>query len=169
VEDTVAHAVSALRRFRLEPAHYHTAVTWLTEQFERRGRWVASWYRSHPYAVLEIGNAVGIQTNVTRRAVRLLEQEQNDDGGWGAMPGEPSIASATGLALAALLPHRTPSSRVVVRGAEFLIKAQREDGTWLGLPEMYGPRPLLSHLQTHTHAFATRGLIALWTRTLHRP
>jgi len=165
VEDTIAHVISALNLFQgfhqipLDPAR-----RWLADQFQQRGRWTASWYRSRPYAVLEVSQAMGRLHPFSRQALRTLEQDQNPDGGWGVEPGCESAASSTGLALAALFPFYDLDAPVIRNGLEFLFRTQRADGSWEGQLEMYGPRPLLCHLSIHTHAFASRGLMAAWCR-----
>jgi squalene-hopene/tetraprenyl-beta-curcumene cyclase len=83
-----------------------------------------------------------------RRAIRWLEQHQNDDGGWGedlrsydnrawAGRGE-STASQTAWALLALLAagegsdarERGEQLDVVRRGVRWLCDTQRSDGSW---------------------------------------
>src|SRR6185437_6135954 len=86
--------------------------------------------------------AAGIPTDslCIRRAVRWLEQHQNDDGGWGedlrsydnrawAGRGE-STASQTAWALLALLAAGQRSSDAVERGVRWLCETQRADGSW---------------------------------------
>ena len=51
--------------------------------------------------------------------------------------------------------HHTPS---------FFDLRQRADGTWPGTPDMFGPRPLLSHFVTHTQAFVVGGIRAALRR-----
>lgn len=86
---------------------------------------------------------------------------QNSDGGFGPMLGGPSTASATGLAISALLKVPNVDLNTVRRAIEFLVTTQADTGTWQGQPEMFGPRPLLYHVSTNTHAFATMGLMSV--------
>jgi hypothetical protein len=60
-----------------------------------------------------------------------IEARQNSDGGWSQAAEMASDAWATGQALYAL-GHAgvEPDSAVVARGRAFLLKAQREDGSW---------------------------------------
>jgi squalene-hopene/tetraprenyl-beta-curcumene cyclase len=162
VEDVVAHVLSALDAYR---GRHRIAVAaarqWLAAEVERRGAWSASWYRGVPYAVAEIGRALGADHPLTRRGVDALAERQNEDGGWSPEFGGASTASATGLALQAIV-DRHPAR--VDRALRYLIDTQRPDGTWPGTPDMFGPRPLLSHFTTHTQAFVVGGLMAALRR-----
>ena len=42
---------------------------------------------------------------------------------------------------------------------QWLVDSQRPDGSWSGVPEMLGPRPLVSHYPSQTHAFAASGVV----------
>lgn len=158
VEDVVAHVLSALDayggRHRIAVA---TARQWLAAEVERRGVWSASWYRGMPYAVAEIGRALGPGHPLAHSGVDELAALQNDDGGWAPEAGGSSTASATGLALMATVERHPERAE---RALHYLVATQRDDGTWPGTPDMFGPRPLLSHFVTHTQAFVAGGLMA---------
>jgi hypothetical protein len=67
-----------------------------------------------------------------KKAAGQLLEEQRADGGWGQQENMPSDAYATGLALVTLhqaggLAVTDPSYR---RGTAYLLKAQRDDGSW---------------------------------------
>ena len=75
-----------------------------------------------------------------QKAVTWVESVQNSDGGWGescesyaniekAGQGE-SAASQTAWAIMALLQAGASDSLSVVRGVNWLIRHQREDGVW---------------------------------------
>jgi squalene-hopene/tetraprenyl-beta-curcumene cyclase len=162
-QDTVAHVIAALGRF---PDHHdrplRPARLWLAEQNRSSDRgWHASWYHSGPYALLEVGRALGYGHPRVQRAADRLAADQNSDGGWGREPGEPSCASATGLALAALTRRDRQDERALAAGVSFLARTRRQDGTWPGVPEMLGPRPLLTHMPMETQAFTAMGLTAV--------
>ena len=163
IADVVAHVVSALDAYKDKHSiSVLAAKQWLTEQYEENQTW-QSWYRIEPYLVTEISQALDMNCSTTQLAVKILEDVQNPDGGWGFEPGSDSNASATGLALAALIRkgYRIDRSSVY-KALEFLIETQQSDGTWQGFPQMYGPRPLLNHYQTHTQAFAVSGILDAW-------
>ena len=67
------------------------------------------------------------------QSARELLAEQRADGGWSQLPTLPGDAYATGQVLVALhqaagLPISDPAYQ---RGAQFLLKTQLEDGSWL--------------------------------------
>jgi squalene-hopene/tetraprenyl-beta-curcumene cyclase len=161
-EDVTAHAVAALNTARRKHTiRTEAARCWLSAQFPERNGWTASWYRGEPYAICEISDALGRNDPNAQAASVRLAQAQNPDGGWGPFPNSPSLPSDTGLAVATLLRQQAPiDSSACMKALEFLIASQKTDGSWPGVPEMFGPRPLLSHCQIHTQAFAIRGLIA---------
>ncbi|WP_405656865.1 prenyltransferase/squalene oxidase repeat-containing protein [Streptomyces sp. RK9] len=163
VDDVIAHVVTALDRHpgrhRVRPA---AARRWLTERLGAQGRWQAGWYRGLPYATAEVLPALNgaAAPAAGHPAARTLANTRNPDGGWPVEPGGPSVPAATGLALAALERGGLHDADHWDEGLTYLVATQRADGTWPGVPLMYGPRPLLSHFPTHTHAFAADGLFA---------
>jgi hypothetical protein len=69
---------------------------------------------------------------IITKTVRELLAEQRSDGGWAQLPGLLSDAYATGQTLVSLnqaggLASTDPR---YIRGIEFLIKTQLEDGSW---------------------------------------
>jgi hypothetical protein len=63
--------------------------------------------------------------------VRRIQERQNADGGWSQTKEMASDARATGQALYALAHAGTgPNASAIKRGHAFLIKTQREDGSW---------------------------------------
>ncbi|MBK8257271.1 MAG: hypothetical protein IPK82_31930 [Polyangiaceae bacterium] len=165
VEDCVAHITAAIAAFRgTHTRSIRAAQRWLEEQYEQHGRWTAGWYRNLPYSTLEVSKGLRSGHPIAYGAVRQLLVLQNPDGGFPPEPSEPSTPSATGLAVAALAEHYDVHQPFLRRAIEYLLGTQRDDGSWQGEPEMYGPRPLTTHYQTTTDAFVGFGLMAAWRR-----
>jgi hypothetical protein len=67
---------------------------------------------------------------------RFLITSQNPDGGWGYHPASASAVEATAWALSALMAARRapPPAEVCARGRDWLLAAQRADGSWPPFP-----------------------------------
>lgn len=66
-----------------------------------------------------------------RAAVDGLNALQCSDGGWSQLPNRPSDAYATGQVLYALrLAEVAPDAEPILKGVQFLIRTQRDDGSW---------------------------------------
>ncbi len=121
------------------------ALEFLQKEQEPNGSWYGRWGVNYIYgtwSVLAGLRAIGLDMNVPwiQKSVTWLESVQNQDGGWGescdtyadkelAGHGE-STASQTAWALMALLQAGASDSLSVVRGVNWLIRHQREDGAW---------------------------------------
>jgi squalene-hopene/tetraprenyl-beta-curcumene cyclase len=164
VEDVVAHVVSGLDSYASKhKISVQPAKKWLTEQYKKHQAWKANWYKGTPYAVTEVCQALGQNNPMVHIAIDALKNAQNSDGGWGTERGLPSSPSATGLAILAISKYSSLNAdSSIYKGLEFLIETQQDDGTWKGEPEMYGPRPLLTHCQSDTQSFAICGAIEVW-------
>jgi squalene-hopene/tetraprenyl-beta-curcumene cyclase len=117
---------------------------WLLEAQEPGGSWFGRWGVNHVYgtgAAIPALVAAGIPTthDSIRRAVRWLEEHQNEDGGWGEdcrsydeeswIGRGTSTASQTAWALLAL--HAAGERSAAVRlGVAWLVRTQRADGGW---------------------------------------
>ena len=126
-----------------EPARRALHFTRRTQRHD--GPWFGRWGVNYIYgtwSVLRGLRAIGedMGQEYVQRAVRWVEQRQNDDGGWGetcesydnpelAGVGE-SIASQTAWALLALLAAGRARSAAVERGVAYLLKTQQVDGAW---------------------------------------
>jgi squalene-hopene/tetraprenyl-beta-curcumene cyclase len=143
--DVTAHAVEMLAALGLAgTAACRAGARWLIDQQERGGSWFGRWGVNHIYgtgAAVPALIAAGISPShpSIRRAMRWLEEHQNEDGGWGedarsyddpAWVGRgPSTASQTAWALMAL--HAAGEhTEAVSRGVRWLVATQREDGGW---------------------------------------
>jgi squalene-hopene/tetraprenyl-beta-curcumene cyclase len=143
--DVTAHAVEMLAGEDLggEPA-FARGLAWLRESQEADGSWFGRWGVNHVYgtsAALLALEAAGARSDdlQVRRAVRWLEEHQNEDDGWGEDPRSyedaawigrgPSTASQTAWALLAL--HAAGElSGAMARGVAWLVEQQRDDGGW---------------------------------------
>jgi hypothetical protein len=67
-----------------------------------------------------------------RAAARVLRDSQRDDGGWAQLDGGDSDAYATGTALVTLhlADDLATDDSAYRRGLEFLVKTQKDDGSW---------------------------------------
>ncbi|MFE6684890.1 prenyltransferase/squalene oxidase repeat-containing protein [Streptomyces sp. NPDC057743] len=161
VDDVIAHVVTALDRHAGHRIPLAAARDWLAERLATQGRWRAGWYRGLPYATAEVLPALGAAAHEGGHPAALaLAATRNADGGWPVEAGDPSTPAATGLALAALERGGVHAHAYWAQGLEYLVKSQRRDGSWPGVPLMYGPRPLLTHFPTQNHALTADGLFA---------
>jgi len=156
--DVTAHAVEMFAALGLAGAPAaRRGIAWLIDQQDPGGSWFGRWGVNHIYgtgAAVPALIAAGVEPSAEciRRAVRWLEEHQNEDGGWGEDPRSyddpawigrgPSTASQTAWALLALHAagrsgaHPGRESRIVSparaleRGIDWLVATQRADGTW---------------------------------------
>ena len=121
------------------------ALEFLRREQEPNGSWYGRWGVNYIYGtwcVLSGLEAIGVNMSAgwTQRAVTWLESIQNHDGGWGESclsyadselggQGE-STVSQTAWALLGLMAAGITDSISVVRGINFLLRHQREDGIW---------------------------------------
>jgi prenyltransferase beta subunit len=104
------------------------------------------WPNSTAYAVLALraaGAAGGVEASLD-----WLRKVQNDDGGWGDVPGSPSTADGTGAVLQAL----SPDSKAAGHGRAYLRKAQRPGGGF--------PLGGNSAVNSQSTAWAIQGILA---------
>jgi energy-coupling factor transport system substrate-specific component len=80
------------------------------------------WPNSTAFALIAL-RAAGI-TGGLDKTLSWLRKVQNDDGGWGDVPGSPSTADGTGAVLQAL----SKDSKAAHRGVSYLVQAQRKGG-----------------------------------------
>jgi squalene-hopene/tetraprenyl-beta-curcumene cyclase len=143
--DVTAHVIEMLADGSTDAAALSRAVQWLWAQQEADGSWFGRWGVNYVYgtgAAVPALMAAGASQDDQRilRAVGWLEEHQNDDGGWGedlrsyvdpewAGCGE-STASQTAWALLALLAAGRSETDTVIRGIDWLVRNQTDDGTW---------------------------------------
>jgi squalene-hopene/tetraprenyl-beta-curcumene cyclase len=122
------------------------AIDFLLKEQEKDGSWYGRWGINYIYgtwSALCALNAAGInpKSEVVRKAVAWLKTVQNEDGGWGE-GGEsyaldyrgyeraPSTASQTAWALLGLMAAGQIDDPAVDKGIQYLLGAQKGDGSW---------------------------------------
>ncbi len=144
--DVTAHMVEMLADEPGVPSEVvDRGIAWLWANQESDGSWFGRWGVNYVYgtgAVIPALIAAGVPADDPRirRAVRWLEEHQNEDGGWGedvrsytdeAWRGRgDSTASQTAWALLALVAAGECGSRTAERGVAWLLGSQTSDGTW---------------------------------------
>ena len=112
-------------------------IYWLRKQMNRDGYWRDLWLAKDTYGTacaIAAFVKVGLK-NVpeVQRGVAWLEGTQNADGGWGedmfGNPTESTVEQTAWSTYALLLAN--PENTAAERGIAFLLKHQREDGSWL--------------------------------------
>jgi squalene-hopene/tetraprenyl-beta-curcumene cyclase len=156
------------------------ALDFLRREQEPDGSWYGRWGVNYIYgtwSVLAGLRAIGedMSTPHIRRAVAWLESKQNPDGGWGesclsyaepatmAGRGE-SVPSQTAWALLALLSAGVSDSISVVRGINYLLRHQREDGSWEEVRHTGTGFPRVFYLRYHWYC----QYFPLWALAMYR-
>jgi squalene-hopene/tetraprenyl-beta-curcumene cyclase len=146
-EDVTAHIVEILGRLGYDRTFppVRRALAYLRREQQADGCWFGRWGVNYVYgtgAVLPALQAVGedMGQDSVRRAVRWLIEHQNEDGGWGescasyadpALRGTgPSTASQTAWALLGLMAGGQGDSEAALRGVNYLLETQADDGSW---------------------------------------
>lgn len=121
------------------------AIDYLKNQQEADGSWYGRWGVNYLYGtwqVLRGLHTIGLDMNAPylQKAKAWLESVQNADGGWGercntyedpVFKGQgPSSASQTAWAVMGLCAFGNANSTRLIRGVEYLVKTQNEDGSW---------------------------------------
>jgi len=160
-----------------EPAQ--RAIDFLRHAQRHDGPWYGRWGVNYIYgtwSVLRGLAAVGVDPRheYVQRAVRWLERHQNRDGGWGetcesyedyafAGVGD-SIPSQTAWALLGLFAAGRTSGPAVERGVNYLLRNQRDDGSWADALWNGTGFPRVFYLKYHLYA----QYFPLWALGIYR-
>jgi squalene-hopene/tetraprenyl-beta-curcumene cyclase len=140
------------------------ALGFLRRAQEVDGSWFGRWGTNYIYgtwSVLCALNAAGVPPNdpAVERAVAWLASVQREDGGWGEDEesyGEAphgryrtSTASQTAWAVLGLMAAGAADRPAVVRGIDYLMAMQREDGEWTEWPYTAVGFPRVFYLRYH--------------------
>jgi squalene-hopene/tetraprenyl-beta-curcumene cyclase len=145
--DVTAHVLEMMGKlgYTCDQPSVRQGYEFLRREQEEDGSWFGRWGVNYIYgigAVLPAMEAIGedMSQPYIRKAVDWLLQHQNDDGGWGESCGSyvdpalhgvgPSTASQTAWALLGLLAAGEVDRPATLKGVQYLITTQREDGTW---------------------------------------
>lgn len=143
--DVTAHAIELLAELNGDDSSLRRALAYLKREQEPDGAWYGRWGVNYIYGtglVLAGLQAAGeaMAQDYIRRAVSWLLRHQNEDGGWGETchtyedpnyrGAGPSTASQTAWALLGLLAAGEKTNPAVKRGISYLLKNQKEDGSW---------------------------------------
>ena len=143
----LARTILALQASGVDPRDFggHDLVAELLGKRRGNGSY-EDWPGSTAFAVIAL-RAAGADGGLYR-SLDWLRKVQNDDGGWGDVPGSPSTADGTGAAMQAL----SPSSKAARRGLSYLRESQRPGG---GFPLGAG-----GTVNTQSSAWAIQGILA---------
>jgi len=174
------HALEALgsQGYTTDNESVRQAVSYLLDNRASNGMWMGVWGEGYTYGTSRVLlglNATGADMSQTQvqTAVRALAAQQNADGGWGEQSayrvGTPnttvpyqsaeSTVEQTAWAVQALLAGGvSPDNETVRRGVEFLLDAQREEGSWQSSRVMANLGPPLYESPVVTQSAALRAL-----------
>jgi squalene-hopene/tetraprenyl-beta-curcumene cyclase len=163
-EDITGRTLEALIGLGFEDDHpaVRGAVRFLHDTQDFSGTWYGRWGCNYIYGsflALRGLEAVG-ETGGFERAAHWMIEKQNADGGWGELQHSyddpmlkgvgPSTPSQTSWALLALIATGKANSAAARRGVEYLLRAQRDDGSWFddtwtatGFPKVFYLRYML--------------------------
>jgi squalene-hopene/tetraprenyl-beta-curcumene cyclase len=145
--DLTGRMLELMGTFGFPPNHPAVvrALEFLKAEQEPEGPWWGRWGVNYIYGTWSVlGGLRAIGEDMTqpyiRKAVDWLMSRQNPDGGWGEgcesyldrslMGCGPSTPSQTSWALLSLFTAGEVHSKAASRGAEYLVAAQKPDGTW---------------------------------------
>jgi energy-coupling factor transport system substrate-specific component len=144
----LARTILAIESAGLDPREFGGAnlVSRLLAKRRDNGSY-EGWPGSTAFAVIALRAAD--TTGGLEKSLSWLNRVQNDDGGWGDVPGSPSTADGTGAVMQAL----SPDSKASARGLAYLRQAQRPGGGF--------PLGGNGSVNTQSTAWAIEGILAI--------
>ena len=145
--DVTAHMLEMFGQLGYSSDHpsVSKALDYVLSEQEHDGAWFGRWGVNYIYgtaAVLPGLEALGFDMSVdfVRRAVEWVIDHQNLDGGWGESCASyvderyrgkgPSAPSQTAWALLALIAADEGGHEAAIRGVDYLVRTQGDDGSW---------------------------------------
>ena len=152
-----AAAIGALALHPVTAPARGRALAFLADSQRPDGGFEPGWSRSRLHALFRVRLAAYTAdpnerriATMAERIERTVRETQNDDGGWGMQPGDPSDDISTAYGLITLC-HGI-DSRAVGRALSWLLARQNANGGYTGMPDMVGPRPFAYHFPILTDA-----------------
>jgi squalene-hopene/tetraprenyl-beta-curcumene cyclase len=179
-EDITGRTLEALWRLGYDKAHaaVRRAADFLWRKQEKDGTWYGRWGCNYLYGTWLALRGLGLFGEAqpgprVKSASDWIRSKQNADGGWGELPtsydepsakGEgPSTPSQTAWALMALFAVGETDSPAVARGIEYLLRTQKQDGSWTDDTWTGTGFPKVFYLRYHLYAT----YFPLWALSLH--
>jgi squalene-hopene/tetraprenyl-beta-curcumene cyclase len=180
-EDVTGRCLEMLGILGFDRAHpaASRAIAFLKKKQQPDGSWYGRWGVNYIYgtwSVLAGLRSIGedMSAPYVQRAVKWLESRQNPDGGWGescrsyedqALAGRgESTPSQTAWALMGLMAAGVSDSLCVVRGINYLLRHQAEDGSWKETQHTGTGFPRVFYLRYHWYC----QYFPLWALSMYR-
>ena len=168
-EDITGRTVEALIGLGFDAQHPSVvrATRFLRDKQDFSGGWYGRWGCNYIYGTFLVARGLAAadataNANRLERAARWIVEVQNADGGWGELQHSyddpmlkgvgPSTPSQTAWALLTLLAAGDPDSDAIRRGVDYLLKTQRNDGSWFDETWTATGFPKVFYLRYHLYA-----------------
>jgi Squalene-hopene cyclase C-terminal domain len=138
-----AFVLDLLQSTGVEPVYKKEVISWLLNKQTQKGDWGSAWeyYGCPAYALWPVmkvlQNENSKETRMAKdKAVAFILAAQNKDGSWfykdAAFQKQTSAELQTALMLSALQNAGLKNDEAILKGIDFLIKSQQNDGSWDG-------------------------------------
>ena len=138
-----AFVLAILQDANVEPVYKKEAMRWILNKQTKQGDWGLAWeyYGCPAYALWPLMRVLKHENSTTEKiakekAVAYICSAQNADGSWfysnPSLQKQTSPELQTALMLAALQQAGIKNRSVIVKGIDFLLHSQQEEGNWNG-------------------------------------